>query len=553
MYAIPTDRCITWQGKVGVEGDIPSTYTQYGSTLGVAGQSPSYAQSTVTRTTIVNALSAAGSSQYVLLHPGTYTIASGFSIPSNKVLRGAGIDQTILSVSFNSTQVIRFGSVYTDRSTAQVTTITGYTKGSTSLTLASSTGWSASGYLYVDELNDTTIPVVATGGTYYGVFPGSATRCFCAIHKFTRSGTTLTIDPPAVHTFTSDLTPQAIQCTAGYTQYAGIEHLTIRNESGVAADGNVGVLWQGATNCWALSVKVKNLGKRGMEFAFDAFRNTIRTCYFQDAIDRNPSDRAYGTHTQASSFNLVENCTFVSVADTNILSSAVGNVYAYNYGYDIGRRDVTAPTWTWMSDWTHGVHNAYNLFEGNYVTGIKWDYIHGSSSHCTAFRNRLHGKLDVADGQIAGGTIITEQKNWRMNEVGNILGLTGWSTAYELIQNANNYSSKPIFATGIGGDATEQQACWSTKLRHMNYNYYTNTLKIATDTGEPGVQGGDADTALPNSLYMVSRPVWYGGWIWPPIDPSGPTVNTIPAKALYDGTPEPGGSPPVGTPVLSVR
>jgi hypothetical protein len=75
----------------------------------------------------------------------------------------------------------------------------------------------------------------------------------------------------------------------------------------------------------------------------------------------------------------------------------------------------------------------------------------------------------------------------------------------------------------------------TTLLRHYNWDSVTNGTKICSDSGEPGCQGGSSDTVLPSSLYLSSKPSWYGSCTWPPINPSGPTVSDIPAKVRYEG------------------
>jgi hypothetical protein len=52
----------------------------------------------------------------------------------------------------------------------------------------------------------------------------------------------------------------------------------------------------------------------------------------------------------------------------------------------------------------------------------------------------------------------------------------------------------------------------------------------------------NAVTALPNSLYLASKPSFFGTATWPWIDPTGATaderVKILPAKARFDaGTP----------------
>ena len=72
-----------------------------------------------------------------------------------------------------------------------------------------------------------------------------------------------------------------------------------------------------------------------------------------------------------------------------------------------------------------------------------------------------------------------------------------------------------------------------TTIAHGNYDYLNNTV-----SWDPN----NSDHALPNSLYLVQKPAFFGagkGYAWPWVDPTGsPPLYTLPAKARYDaGTP----------------
>lgn len=535
-WEIPTDRTITWQGNVGVEGGIPSR-TTICSTLNPGA----------TNSQINSALSSCPSGQVVYLNAGIYTITGSITIPSNKTLRGAGPGVTIIETSSKingTTGIIRFGNGYTDRGSAtKANIVSGYTQGSTQVTLDNASAFSAGNFVYVDELNDS--PLVGGGETYLGMFGSGGSRNFAVIHKVTAvNGNVLTIDPPAVFSFKTNLSPQAIKATPSYAQFAGVEEMTIKNilvgSSPIYSnqDGNIAVMFQGAANCWAKNIKVENCGKRCMEIWLDGFRNTITGNWMQGCLNRVDSDRCYGTHTMMGSFNLIENNIYDSTGEGSMTSTAVGNVYAYNYSYDVHRTNDLS--WDYMSDWTHGSHSAFNLFESNVSVGIKWDYIHGSGSHNTAFRNRLYSKQQLINSTNAVGAVITEHGNTYENMVGNVLGVSGWNNVYELKQpSGNTYgSSKPIWATGVPSNGSDDGSCFSTTLRHRNYDYYTNSVKNCNDAGEPGCQGGNSDFTLPASLYLPSKPSWWGNGIWPAIGPdvAGYFTN-IPAMDRFRNAP----------------
>jgi hypothetical protein len=68
----------------------------------------------------------------------------------------------------------------------------------------------------------------------------------------------------------------------------------------------------------------------------------------------------------------------------------------------------------------------------------------------------------------------------------------------------------------------------ATLLRHGNFDYVTNSV-----VWDPSI----SDHALPASLYLTSKPSWWGTLPWPSIGPDlNPMVGTIPAKERYLGT-----------------
>jgi len=68
--------------------------------------------------------------------------------------------------------------------------------------------------------------------------------------------------------------------------------------------------------------------------------------------------------------------------------------------------------------------------------------------------------------------------------------------------------------------------------RHGNYDYVTGTV---------GWDATNANHTLPDSLYLASKPAFFGANPWPWVDPVGTTkLYTLPAKARWDsGKPNP--------------
>jgi hypothetical protein len=77
----------------------------------------------------------------------------------------------------------------------------------------------------------------------------------------------------------------------------------------------------------------------------------------------------------------------------------------------------------------------------------------------------------------------------------------------------------------------------ATLIRGGNFDYLTNSVHWESLTQQ----------ALPNSLYLASKPAFFGDNPWPWVDPTGPTkLLVLPAKQRYDAYLA-GGIPPAPT------
>jgi hypothetical protein len=215
------------------------------------------------------------------------------------------------------------------------------------------------------------------------------------------------------------------------------------------------------------------------------------------------------------------------------------------------------------------------LLEGNYSHNYKGDTYWGNSIDITVFRNHLsalraaHPPLNtykVADapgssrfipyGDYQGRIAVDIQGySLRHNLVGNVLGKQGQTL---LSINANNYSAtqdrfvfenlsgfasgNPVVMWNIGADQSHQAidgnwawvaSTYTTMLRDGNWDWYTQTQ---TWLGIGGTQGSPNGTPkpIPNSLYLTSKPAFFGSNPWPWVDPSTGTTYVLPAKARFD-------------------
>jgi hypothetical protein len=186
------------------------------------------------------------------------------------------------------------------------------------------------------------------------------------------------------------------------------------------------------------------------------------------------------------------------------------------------------------------------LFEGNYSFNADSDYTHGNAIFLTFFRNWLSGqRRDFRDG----GNIRTvglAYGSWWVSFIGNVLGRPGKMAGW-------NYTDRAMSCDPNGDNCTGNSAHWgdsdiwklgydperwgmypdpqtlSTVIRHGNYDYLTSSQRW---------HNRPAGLAMPSSMYLTSKPAFFGSNQWPWIDPSTGTTYTLPAKARYEsGTP----------------
>jgi parallel beta-helix repeat protein len=551
VYVLPSDRMADWIGHVGVEGGIPGRKT----VRDCAALYGAHADGADTAGPINACLAGIGSGEVAYLPSGTYLIAASISVPSNKSLRGAGPANTVILAngdlpSGHYGASIFIGGGYTDASSGGKNVVSGMVKGSTQLALSDATGATVGGHLTVSELNDPSLPVseVGSGGacTWCGVYGSNGKRARLQLAKITAvAGNTVTIDPPMYFTFSSALSPE-VHLAPAYVEYAGVEDLTVKNGPLATSKAQANIMMQGAANSWIRNVRVDTCGTRCVDLELDVYRNEVRDSTLTHCVDHGNSDHCYGLQIAGGSGNLVENNVFDDTSDGIITVSASGNVIGYNYMRGCHRTQGMTQ-WFWGDNWTHGAHASYNLWEGNELNAIVWDVYWGSNSHDVAFRNRIHGHDETVsyDAYLQeAATVLTFYNNHVMTEVGNVLGTSGFHDSYE-VRNTDGWTSKPIYATGAtgGGKVPGDDLAFTTTLRHANFDYVTQSVKLCGDTGEPGCQGGGAEPALPASLYLRSRPAFFTSCEpWPPIGPDVPgyvSAGGLPAVRRLKGLPDP--------------
>jgi len=502
---LPADRRIDW--TPGIAGEIPTypvainvknaPYNARGD--GVADDTAALRQ----------AIANCPARSAVLLPAGTYRLTSRIDIVSKSiVLRGEGPARTFLRSEASGGDGIQIRG----ETGADVTTgiSSGYTRGSTTLVVNSASGLSVGRYVLVSQTND---PEVCENMSSYQV------RSVGQIVKITAiAGTSVTIDKPLYYSYKASCAPQIEEYTM--VENAGIEDLRIEMVRPPTAASIS--LWI-AANCWVKNVESYMAGNAHVQLR-QSYGNVVRSCYLHHAAEYGGGS-GYGVFLLCRcTDNLIEDNIFYHLRHAATIEwGGCGNVIAYNYATRFFDESYPATNWLMQSIHTHGGHPYMNLFEGNVCPSIVFDNALGSSRHNTAFRNHAERSSPGATSNL--NAIEVQANNLYENVIGNVLCRPGDTGSYEV-----NSSAPGVWKLGC-----DQSDCSSpdarvkeTLLRHGNYDYVTgatswdSSIKVRT---------------LPNSLYLTSKPGFFGSLPWPMIGPDlNPMVGELPAKMRFEAT-----------------
>jgi hypothetical protein len=177
-----------------------------------------------------------------------------------------------------------------------------------------------------------------------------------------------------------------------------------------------------------------------------------------------------------------------------------------------------------------------NLWEGNMVSQISGDNIHGSSSHQTFFRNYVDRQHEgfVHTGNLTD--VVFAATNRFMNMVGNVLGRPGDDALPGAVydqESGNCLDTVAVYKLGYpsdcGIDTITDPQVKETILRHGNFDYFSNAT-----VWDPAI----TERSLPPSLFRSGKPDYFGDVPWPPIGPDvTDLVSDIPAKIRFDSLP----------------
>lgn len=520
---ISSDRRIDW--RPGVPGGVPVRTTIFANVRN-APYNASGNGSTDDHGAIQSALDNCPEGQVVFVPAGTYRITDRIRIPGGVVLRGEGSNTRIMGDTTDQGLIVA-GSWNPNGEEARI--LSGHTKGSTSLSVSDASAFSIGDYIVVDQLNDPAL-VNIDDCTWVGR-DNNARALGQIVEIVEKSGNTLTIDPALHYAFSAAQVPEIKIVNPNVVENVGLEDLYIER---VGSWGKFNVWFQSTAYSWIKNVESAFVRGRHIQLS-QCFRGVVRDCYVHEAHNYCAGANAYGISIyDKTSETLVENNIgyFLNVGIV-LEGSGAGNVIAYNYLDDMHNCDAPDTSWL-MADLSanHCAHPYMNLFEGNQVSHISPDFEHGSSSHQTFFRN-------YADRDSAGRTLYHRMPvdiwfyNRFMTLVGNVLGKQGDSVegSYEIEGRECGGNEIAVYKLGYNSDGdcnptSNDPQVLATLLRHGNFNYVTNSV-----VWDPNI----SDQDIPNSLYLQSKPSFFGSTRWPPFGSDlAPRVVSLPAKKRFD-------------------
>ena len=536
---IPADRQTLW--SPGIPGGVPNRTTicatVHASRYGNGAQDATNG--------IQAAINTCPVGQVIRLSAGEFKISSPILITKGIVLRGQGQTQTKLKMPVGTNaNLITIGTRWF-KVTQPTDLASDASKGSQTVTLASTPALAVGEIVLVDQLPDPTITRWSTKSP-----PGDPSRAWFmrpnrpvgqVMEIASVSGPTVTFTTPfhidmkrafaaQVSRFSSveggPVTPS--------TTYAGLEDLYV--SGGSRGQGNVKLA--NAAYSW-----IKNIESDyhdGDSVALDAsFRCIVRDSYLHSTQTPQPGGGGYGiSFSWHSADNLVENNIVWNMNKVMVMrASGGGNVVGYNYMEDGWIR--SNPGWMEVGlNASHMTTPHFELFEGNASFNFDGDNTWGNAVFITVFRNHLTGTrrslapLQLTDVQNRRAIGLMEG-HWWYTFVGNVLGTADQRPApfsgfrYE---DRFPWRDNPIGVWRLGYNPENWKApadpkVLSTIMRGGNYDYATHS--VHWEDTPPQI--------IPSSLYLASKPAFFGSNPWPWVDPTGPTkLYALPARQRFD-------------------
>jgi hypothetical protein len=555
---LSSGRAIDWS-NAGIPGGVPTGWSNCTTTA------CNTAYSTPTAANINTACAGAPDNSVVRIPAGTYSLSTSIHCNrSNVILRGAGPTQTTLTLNGHNVLMGNgSGGQGSTPSGLGSKTLSTLTKGSTVLTVASTSGMSVGQVVAITESNPAWVNATGNEGNenstwctgslnFFGCSANSVSE-MAEITNVNAGANQITIAAPGLsQTYSSGLSPKVIYwSTSGVYKNNGVENMKIN-----ASNTDFAVALTFCHSCWVKNVAVINTARSGV-YSFFGYRDEIRDSYIS-ASNSAGAPTEYGIEVDRGALVKIENNIIFGVTSPTQVESSYGVVLGYNYALN------TAVDNQFPGLDFHRAHTYMALEEGNIASNTDFDFVWGSSSHNTVFRNRFSGKDPNKVNYFAA--IKINAWNRYINLVANVIGTTGVHSYYECsqtYQRGNDNSS--VFDLGFNntcgnGTSGYDATTYSSLMRWGNWDTVTNATRYCTGSGTPiaacpasetastdGTFPGLASpsTSFPASFYLSSKPSWFGSVPWPAIGPdvtggnitsAGGHANKIPAQICYEST-----------------
>ena len=538
-WDVPSNRKIDWSDAGATITDRTTIYT----TIETADQGDD--------TSAINtALTNCPSGQVVKLGTGTFTITGELNIPSNVTLRGDGPANTILARSSTGRGTVGMEKTGNGWAPNQISGTSFYlltgtmALEDTTVTVGTGNGsnFSTDDYVWIGQ-KDGSNPDAQNYNLGMMIYDGDNHAIGMMTKVVSVDGDTITLDTGLIYPFSTTYDARiAIISSANVTENAGVEDLKIDN-SGAPVSSNmnyqIGMMY--AYNCWADNIEIDT--GEGRHFRFEeSYKCTFKNSYIHHSKVYASGGSGYSIGVMGYSTKCLITNNIVLYNNAGLFFEAAGgNVVSYNYMQN-SWLDESGGDFQMANIGTHQATPVYNLVEGNWVTRLQQDAVHGNAVYQTFLRNVATADDDwgnfpehTNDDLYQRGAFQFERNNNYTNAVGNILGYTDadfTADVYEVIGIPSN-STEWVYRIGD----TDVR---STALRHGNVDGFNDTVRWCNQETEgcQGTTGSDHD--LPDSYYLSAKPSWWDDQgdcrPWPPIGPdvSGYIVD-IPAKDRFEG------------------
>lgn len=313
-------------------------------------------------------------------------------------------------------------------------------------------------------------------------------------------------------------------------QNLGVENLTVDGVNIGSTVANIAI--QNCYHCWVRNIRTLNAHMVHVALE-QAVQCVVRDSYFYQS--QAHGSQSYVVDLEESKGNLIENN--IMHQTTNAIMQGGGNsANVIGYNYSIGGQSINYMQGMYLG---HNGGNAMDLWEGNNVNGLWNDDWWGTTTLQTLFRNRATGYQTYVSVSNQTYPIDHDTYGRGMNDIGNVLGTTGWHTPATGVYEAyppNSYTNAQcvvtIYDLGWGnapcsndsGDSSDT-VVRSTLMRWGNYDTVNNVVRWNATESSPGAVAYISATTtpssqtLPASFYLPGKPAWWGTMPFPPIGP----------------------------------